>query len=203
MAAWGGITGGVGSGKSMVAADFCALGVPVLDADAESRRLTQTAGSDALEQIAAVFGSAAIDVSGCLNRAYMRERVFADIDARRRLENILHPLILDAIREQQAQYADVPYGVVEIPNLVEHPAFQKLVSRVLVVDCPEILRVKRVMQRSGLTEAAVRAIMAAQADDSERLRLADDVVSNTGSPEDLRQAVSRLHGVYLRLFQAA
>ena len=203
MAAWVGITGGIGSGKSMVAVDFCALGVPVLDADAESRRLTQTAGSDALRQIAAVFGSAAIDVSGCLNRAYMRERVFADIDARRRLENILHPLILDAIREQQAQYADVPYGVVEIPNLAEHPAFQKLVSRVLVVDCPEFLRVKRVMQRSGLTEAAVRAIMAAQADDSERLRLADDVVSNTGSPEDLRQAVLRLHGVYLRLFQAA
>lgn len=203
MAAWVGITGGIGSGKSMVAADFCALGVPVLDADAESRRLTQTAGSDALGQIAAAFGSAAIDVSGCLNRAYMRERVFSDIDARRRLENILHPLILDAIREQQAQYTDVPYGVVEIPNLAEHPAFQKLVSRVLVVDCPEFLRVKRVMQRSGLTEAAVRAIMAAQADDSERLRLADDVVSNTGSPEDLRQVVLRLHGVYLRLFQAA
>ena len=66
MAAWVGITGGIGSGKSMVAADFCALGVPVLDADAESRRLTQTAGSEALRQIAAAFGSAAIDVSGCL-----------------------------------------------------------------------------------------------------------------------------------------
>ena len=202
MTVWIGLTGGIGSGKSQVAADFSALGVPRIDADAISRQLTQTAGSVALQQIRQQFGDAALTVSGCLNRAYMREMVFADGQAKAQLEAILHPLIFAEIERQQKGF-QAAYGVVEIPTLVEHPIFQSIVARILLVTCPESVRVQRVMARNGLTEAAVRAIMASQASDKARLRVADDVIANTGSLQDLQQAVERQHRAYLALFQAA
>lgn len=202
MTVWIGLTGGIGSGKSQVAADFSALGVPRIDADAISRQLTQTAGSMALQQIRQQFGDAALTVSGCLNRAYMREMVFADEQAKAQLEAILHPLIFAEIERQQKGF-QTAYGVVEIPTLVEHPIFQSLVKRILLVTCPESVRVQRVMARNGLTEAAVRAIMASQASDEVRVRVADDVIANIGSLKDLQQAVERQHRAYLALFQAA
>lgn len=202
MTVWIGLTGGIGSGKSQVAADFSALGVPRIDADAISRQLTQTTGSMALQQIRHQFGDDVLTVSGCLNRAYMRERVFVDGQAKAQLEAILHPLIFAEIERQQQDF-QAAYGVVEIPTLVEHPIFQSLVERILVVTCPENIRVQRVMTRNGLTEATVRAIMATQASDEARLRVADDVIANTGSLQDLRQAVERQHRAYLALFQAA
>ena len=202
MTVWIGLTGGIGSGKSQVAADFSALGVPRIDADAISRQLTQTASNAALQQIREQFGDSALTISGCLNRGYMRERVFADVQAKAQLEAILHPLIFAEIERQQQDF-QAAYGVVEIPTLVEHPIFQSLVERILVVTCPENIRVQRVMPRNGLTEAAVRAIMASQASDEARLRVADDVIANTGNLQDLQQAVERQHRAYLALFQAA
>ena len=202
MTVWIGLTGGIGSGKSQVAADFSALGVPRIDADAISRQLTQTASNAALQQIREQFGDSALTISGCLNRGYMRERVFADKREKAKLEAILHPLIFAEIERQQKD-CQAAYGVVEIPTLVEHPIFQSLVARILVVTCPESVRVQRVMARNGLTEAAVRAIMATQASDEARLRVADDVIANTGSLQDLQQAVEMQHRAYLALFQAA
>ena len=202
MAVWIGLTGGIGSGKSQVAADFSALGVPRIDADAISRQLTQTASNAALQQIREQFGDGALTISGCLNRGYMRERVFADKREKAKLEAILHPLIFAEIERQQKGF-QAAYGVVEIPTLVEHPIFQSLVKRILLVTCPEPIRVQRVMARNGLTEAAVRAIMATQASDEARLRVADDVIANVGSLQDLQQAVERQHRAYLALFQAA
>ena len=107
MTAWVGLTGGIGSGKSKAAACFALLGVPVIDADAVSRTLTQTPDSEALRQIRQTFGDAVIDSAGCLNRAAMREYVFADEQARQRLETILHPLIYREIERQKA--ACTPY----------------------------------------------------------------------------------------------
>ena len=202
MTVWIGLTGGIGSGKSQVAADFSALGVPRIDADAISRQLTQTASNAALQQIREQFGDSALTISGCLNRGYMRERVFADKREKAKLEAILHPLIFAEIERQQQDF-QAAYGVVEIPTLVEHPIFQSLVARILVVTCPESVRVQRVMARNGLTEAAVRAIMASQASDEARLRVADDVIANTGNLQDLQQAVEWQHRAYLALFQAA
>ena len=202
MTVWIGLTGGIGSGKSQVAADFSALGVPRIDADAISRQLTQTADSVALQQIHQQFGENAIMLSGCLNRAYMRERVFADGQEKAKLEAILHPLIFAEIQQQQKDF-QAAYGVVEIPTLIEHPIFQSLVQRILVVTCPDNIRVQRVMARNGLTEAAVRAIMASQASDEVRVRVADDVIANIGSLKDLQQAVEWQHRAYLALFQAA
>ena len=155
-----------------------------------------------MQQIREQFGDSALTISGCLNRGYMRERVFADKREKAKLEAILHPLIFAEIERQQKDF-QAAYGVVEIPTLVEHPIFQSLVARILVVTCPESVRVQRVMARNGLTEAAVRAIMASQASDEARLRVADDVIANTGNLQDLQQAVERQHRAYLALFQAA
>ena len=198
MTAWVGLTGGIGSGKSQAAACFALLGVPVIDADAVSRTLTQTPDSEALRQIRQTFGDAVIDSAGCLNRVAMREYVFADEQARQRLEAILHPLIYREIERQKAACTAAPYGIIELPTLAEHPVFRRLVQRVLLVQCDEKTRVQRVMARNGLTEAAVRAIMQAQAGDEQRLALADDCLVNQGSPEDLSQAVQRQHGIYLQ-----
>ena len=198
MTAWGGLTGGIGSGKSQAAACFALLGVPVIDADAVSRILTQTPDSEALRQIRQTFGDAVIDSAGFLNRAAMREYVFADEQARQRLEAILHPLIYREIERQKAACTAAPYGIIELPTLAEHPVFRRLVQRVLLVQCDEKTRVQRVMARNGLTEAAVRAIMQAQAGDEQRLALADDCLVNQGSPEDLSQAVQRQHRIYLQ-----
>ena len=198
MTAWVGLTGGIGSGKSQAAACFALLGVPVIDADAVSRILTQTPDSEALRRIRQTFGDSVIDSAGCLNRATMREYVFADEQARQRLEAILHPLIYREIERQKAACTAAPYGIIELPTLAEHPVFRRLVQRVLLVQCDEKTRVQRVMARNGLTEAAVRAIMQAQAGDEQRLALADDCLVNQGSPEDLSQAVQRQHRIYLQ-----
>ena len=198
MTAWVGLTGGIGSGKSQAAACFALLGVPVIDADAVSRILTQTPDSEALRQIRQTFGDAVIDSAGFLNRAAMREYVFADEQARQRLEAILHPLIYREIERQKAACTAAPYGIIELPTLAEHPVFRRLVQRVLLVQCDEKTRVQRVMARNCLTEAAVRAIMQAQAGDEQRLALADDCLINQGSPEDLSQAVQRQHRIYLQ-----
>ncbi|RKW29098.1 MAG: dephospho-CoA kinase [Kingella sp. (in: b-proteobacteria)] len=198
MTAWVGLTGGIGSGKSQAAACFALLGVPVIDADAVSRILTQTPDSEALRRIRQTFGYSVIDSAGCLNRAAMREYVFADERARQRLEAILHPLIYREIERQKAACTAAPYGIIELPTLAEHPVFRRLVQRVLLVQCDEKTRVQRVMARNGLTEAAVRAIMQAQAGDEQRLALADDCLVNQGSPEDLSQAVQRQHRIYLQ-----
>ena len=198
MTAWVGLTGGIGSGKSQAAACFALLGVPVIDADAVSRILTQTPDSEALRRIRQTFGYSVIDSAGCLNRAAMREYVFADEQARQRLEAILHPLIYREIERQKAACTAAPYGIIELPTLAEHPIFRRLVQRVLLVQSDEKTRMQRVMARNGLTEAAVRAIMQAQAGDEQRLALADDCLVNQGSPEDLSQAVQRQHRIYLQ-----
>lgn len=200
MTAWIGLTGGIGSGKSQVAACFSLLGVPIIDADAIARSLTQTAGSPALQCIGEIFGKQMLDDAGCLNRTAMRECVFGDAGARIKLENILHPMIYADIQKMQAAYTDKIYGIIEIPTLTEHPIFQSLVSRILLVQSPEMVRIERVMKRNGLTEDAVRAIMRAQADDAQRLALADDVLDNAGSLHDLSQAVQTLHQQYLYQF---
>ncbi|MDK4544340.1 dephospho-CoA kinase [Kingella kingae] len=199
MTAWIGLTGGIGSGKSQVAACFALLGVPVIDADKVAKQLTQTPNSTAMQQIAAEFGTQVLDSAGCLDRAAMREIVFADTQARQRLEGILHPLILQDIQIAQAACTNAVYGVIEVPTLIEHPTFQQLVLRILAVGCDEKVRIERVMQRSGLTEAAVRAIMQAQASDSERLQYADDYLDNTSSLHDLRDAVEKLHQKYSQI----
>jgi dephospho-CoA kinase len=190
-----GLTGGIGSGKSSVAREFERLGVEVIDADALAHRLSAPGGA-AIEAIRATFGPEVIDASGALDRARMRGIVFADGDARRRLEAILHPLIR-AETERLARAARSPYVVLMIPLLVESGSPRERCDRVLVVDCPEEKQIERVMARSGLARTEVEAIMASQASRQARLAVADDVIDNAGAPSAIAPQVAVLHRRYL------
>ena len=196
MTIWIGLTGGIGSGKSQAAAEFSLLGVPVIDADAVSRSLTTENGL-ALPAIRQTFGDDVFDASGSLNRAALRTRVFRSDHDKQGLESLLHPLIIAEIeRQQQAEPAVTPYGVIDIPLLVEQPAFRRLVSRILVIDCAEEEQIRRVQLRSGLAKAEICQIIAAQASRRHRLQYADDVVGNHVGVAVLAEKLQRLHGYY-------
>ena len=203
MTTWIGLTGGIGSGKSQTAALFGELGVPLIDADTVNRTLTDTPNSPPLCAIRRRFGEQALDASGCMNRSYIRQTVFNDPQAKRDLEAILHPFIFTEIRSLKNQFTDFPYGIIEIAILAEQPVFRNLVERVLLVSANENVRIGRVMRRSGLTEAEVRAIIAAQAAESDRRSIADDVIDNNGSLKDLQETVFRQHQIYTRLYSPA
>ncbi|MES1981467.1 MAG: dephospho-CoA kinase [Pseudomonadota bacterium] len=192
-----GLTGGIGSGKSTVAALFEEYGVTIIDSDAISRRLTQPGGA-AIKMIRSTFGDDYIDSLGALDRPRMRQLVFADPMAKQRLEAILHPLIR-AEMLNQAGMNSTPYQMLMVPLLFETPGYPELVKRTLAVDCEETTQVTRTMQRSGLTEQEVRAIIAQQIARSERLRRADDIIHNDADLNSLRLQVAQLHQRYLAL----
>ena len=203
MTTWIGLTGGIGSGKSQTAALFGELGVPLIDADTVNRTLTDTPNSPPLCAIRRRFGEQALDASGRMNRPHIRQTVFNDPQAKRDLEAILHPFIFTEIRSLKNQFTDFPYGIIEIAILTEQPVFRNLVGRVLLVSADENVRIGRVMRRSGLTEAEVRAIIAAQAAESDRRSIADDIIDNNGSLKDLQETVFRQHQIYTRLYSPA
>ena len=192
-----GLTGGIGSGKSAAASRFAELGVPVIDTDVIAHELTRP-GRPALDAIRASFGDAVIAADGSLDRPVLRRRVFADAAARRRLEAILHPLVLHEVKARLAALS-APYSVAVIPLLVETGAYGSLLDRIAVVDCPEELQIARTVSRSGLTREEVGAVLAAQATRSARLAAADDVIVNTGTLAALRDEVDALHQRYLTL----
>ena len=191
-----GLTGGIGSGKSAAAADFAALGATVVDTDVIAHELTAKGGA-AMVAIEKLLGPEAVSGDGSMNRSKVRERVFADPAAKRKLEALLHPMI----REESARRiaaATGPYVVHVVPLLIESPDYRKRVDRVLVVDCPEETQVARARARAGLSENEVRAIMRTQATRAKRVAAADDVIDNAGSREALRKQVGALHQKYLQ-----
>jgi len=190
-----GLTGGIGSGKSAAAACFARLGVPVVDADEIAHALTGANGA-AMPAILMAFGEAARRDDGSMNRSYMREQVFSDTELRQRLEGILHPLILSE-SQRQLRAAQGPYALLVVPLLFEQPRYQAEVKRSLLIDCDETVQVARVQSRSGLTEQAVRAIMAAQMTRAQRQALADDVIDNSGTLAQLQLQVEAKHQYYL------
>jgi dephospho-CoA kinase len=189
-----GMTGGIGSGKTEVAKAFGALGVEVVDADAISHRLSMP-GEAGHAAIAAAFDHGILLPSGELDRGALRRRVFADPDARARLEAAVHPLIRRELQREMAAWRGV-YGVVVVPLLLERGGLAKQIDRVLVVDCPEDEQIRRVVARSGLSSAEVRAIMATQLDRSARLQGADDVLDNSGSADAIAPQVAELDRRY-------
>jgi dephospho-CoA kinase len=192
-----GLTGGIGSGKSVASGMFAELGAAVVDTDEISRALTAPGGA-AISPIRQSFGAEYIAADGGLDRARMRNLVFGDADAKRKLEGILHPRIRDRLRADVAT-ARQPYAIAVIPLLFETGVCLDLLQRVLVVDCEESEQIRRASARSGLSAQEVRAIMAAQLPRAERLPRADDVLVNDGSIDALRRQVARLHARYLDL----
>lgn len=193
------LTGGIASGKSTVADLFAALGVPVIDTDVIARQVVEPE-QPALAQIAATFGRDVLDADGRLDRRRMRERIFTDPDAKRRLEAILHPAIRIEM-ERQSMAAQGPYQVLVIPLLTEGGR-RDHVDRVLLVDVPEDLQIQRLMMRDGVTHEQAQSSLNAQATRAQRLALADDVVRNTGRVDDLRARVATLDRRYRELAAA-
>ncbi|HTN66079.1 MAG TPA: dephospho-CoA kinase [Burkholderiaceae bacterium] len=190
-----GLTGGIGSGKSMVADLFAQRGAAIIDTDQIAHQLTQADGA-AMAAIRAAFGAEFVSANGAMDRVKMRQRVFSDGAAKKQLEAILHPLIQSEC-ERAASSARGSYLIFVVPLLVESGRWSQRVARVLVVDCPEAMQVERVMRRNSLDAAQVQAIMAAQATRAARLAAADDVITNDGEPAALIPQVERLHALYL------
>jgi len=190
-----GLTGGIGSGKTTAADYFAEFGAEVIDTDLLSRELVEP-GQPALAEIVAAFGAEVLDGAGRLDRARLRERIFSDAAARRRLEQILHPRIRAAMLAR-AEQSTASYVIFVIPLLFE-TGQQDLVDRVLLIDVPEAVQRRRVAARDALDDAQIEQIMLAQTDRATRLRNADDVIRNDGSLDRLRAAVQSLHQQYLK-----
>lgn len=189
------LTGGVAAGKSAVARRFEALGVHVHDADVAAREVVAPRGP-ALAEIVSAFGAAMLDADGNLNRHAMRERVFADPAARRKLEGIIHPRVREWLRGRVATDRG-PYCILAIPLLAENRTEYGWVNRVLLVDAPETMQVERLMRRDGITPEAAEQMLAAQATRAQRLAVADDVIVNDGDESSLDAQVAALHARYL------
>ncbi|HEX7935767.1 MAG TPA: dephospho-CoA kinase [Paraburkholderia sp.] len=193
-----GLTGGIGSGKSTVADLFAAHGVPLVDTDVIAHRITAPHGI-AMSPIAAEFGNEFVAADGSLDRARMRSLVFSDDAARKRLENITHPLIRAETEREQSE-AKGPYVIVVVPLLVESGSWKNRVNRVLAVDCSVETQIARVMNRNGFGREQVLAIIARQATREARLAAADDVIVNDNAPASaLAAQVDAQHRAYLAL----
>ena len=195
-----GLTGGIASGKSTVAALFARLGIPVIDLDQVARDVVAP-GSPLLAEIFRRFGESLRQSDGTLDRRALRARVFADEARRRELEALLHPSIRARTDELLAT-ADGPYQIVVHPLLAENGARDRY-DRVLLVDCDPARQRERLAARDDADPALVEAMLAAQATRAQRLAVADDVIVNDAGPEDLQAQVAALHRRYLALAQSA
>jgi len=186
-----GLTGGIGSGKSTVAAMLVDHGAALIDTDAIARAIAQPHGA-AMPAIEAAFGADVVSADGGLDRARMREIVFSDIQAKQRLEAILHPLIGQEAERLASEAGGAPI-VFDIPLLVESKRWRQLVDRVLVVDANEATQLSRVVARSGWKAEAVQAVIAQQASRAARRAAADAVIFNEAlSMESLAREVQQL-----------
>ena len=192
-----GLTGGIGCCKTEAARIFARLGVPVVDVDLIAHQLTQP-GEETYAEIVDIFGKEYLLEDGNLNRGKLRDRVFTDTAARKDLEAILHPAIHDRALSELEANKDAPYQVLAISLLFENQRYKEVVTRSLVMDCDEQLQIERTMKRSGLTEEIVRGIMAAQVSRAIRLKMADDIIVNEGSLEELTQKTEEMHKKYMQ-----
>lgn len=190
-----GLTGGIGSGKSLARETFESLGVPVIDADEISRRLTAP-GGPCLDAVRRAFGEHLIDTAGALRRDALRRVVFSDEAKKKRLEEILHPAVRKEIQTALASL-HAPYCVVSVPLLIES-GFSDLVDVTVVLDCPQPLQIERVGKRSGLSRAETLAIIEKQAPREQRLAAADVVIDNSADKGALKKRLESLHAALMR-----
>ncbi len=195
-----GLTGGIGSGKSAIAERLASYGASIVDSDLIAHQITSTGGL-AIEPIAERFGSEFIQTDGALDRKKMRVLVFEDLQSRKALEAITHPLIRAKAIEQArlAIERQALYIVFVVPLLLESSEWFQFIDHVVVADCSEAIQIQRVMERNGLTRQEVESILQAQATRAERLAQADTVIENMGSLEDLAEQVRLLHQKILQI----
>ena len=188
------LTGGIASGKSEVERRFATRGVEIIDADLVAREVIAV-GTRGLEEIVNAFGVDVLGADGALDRKAMRERVFADPGARVRLESIIHPRVRDTLQKRATRVTG-PYGMLVIPLFVESGEYQ-WVDRVLVVDVPRTVQIKRLLARDGITPELAESMLNAQASREQRLAIADDVIDNNADLTLLDDRVEILHRRYL------
>jgi dephospho-CoA kinase len=191
-----GLTGGIGSGKTVVSDLFAKLGIAIIDTDLISRQVV-TPQQPAWQQIVEHFGKEILLANQTLDRRLLRDKIFANAADRQWLETLLHPLIR-AEMNQQIQQAQSSYLIAVIPLLTETGP-NPLIDRILVVDAPEQLQINRTVQRDQTSKEAVSAIMTQQTPRQIRLSYADDVLENSGDLAQLRTAVEALHQKYLQI----
>lgn len=194
------LTGGIGSGKSEAANIFAGLGVPIVDTDVIAHTLTAP-NQAAIAPIQQVFGANFIQADGALNRTKMRQHVFANPEEKVKLEQIMHPLIRQQVKIEVTKNkliiheagSLIHYQMVVIPLLFESSDYQTFADINVVVDCDPALQMQRAMARSQLTESAVLSIMNAQIAREKRLELADEVIKNEGTINELTAKINNLH----------
>ena len=185
-----GLTGGIGSGKTAVSDTFEELGIKVVDADLASRVVVEK-GRPCLAKIAEHFGEDILTENGELNRAKLREIIFKSDEEKNWLESLLHPAIAQQIREE-LESSDSPYTILVSPLLLETNQ-KEFCNKVLVVDVPVETQISRTLTRDGVSEEQVKSIINSQISREKRLDMADEVIVNDGSLEDLQAAVRDLH----------
>jgi len=190
-----GLTGGIASGKTTVSQLFAKLGTPIIDADVIAHQLVEP-GQPALNNIRKIFGPEIIDHEGQLNRAKLRQKIFADTEKRQQLEAILHPRIKKIMQTTAAQTQSSSYCILSIPLLLETQQ-KELVDRILVVDCLPELQHQRLQQRDKLSDEEIERIVNAQASREARLAIADDVIYNNSNFDNLQKQVFTLHNRFL------
>ena len=191
-----GLTGGIGCGKSTVSRFFTQLNVPVIDADELAHQVVAI-GQPALKLIEQQFGAVSLCADGSLNRESLRDLVFSDPSQKQKLEAIIHPLVYQMIREQVA-LLNAPYCLISIPLLFETHKTD-FVDRILVIDCPVELQIKRVVERDHLTVERVQSIIDSQVSRAVRTEQADDIIDNTKTDTELAMQIEKLHNLYLSL----
>ncbi|ODS23320.1 dephospho-CoA kinase [Candidatus Endobugula sertula] len=194
-----GLTGGIGSGKSAATDYFASLGIEIVDADKISREVVAQ-GSPTLQKIGQHFGQQMLTEDNTLNRALLREHIFANVEAKQWLENLLHPLIREIII-QRSKNIRSPYGILVSPLLFETQQDQ-LVDRTLVIDSSEKLQQQRAQQRDGVSKEQIEKMMASQLSRQERNQRADDVIKNNGGLEDFHRALGDYHRGILNKMKA-
>lgn len=190
------LTGGIGSGKSTIANAFAHYGVEIIDADVIAREVVEP-GTPALQAIVQRYGDGMLNPDGTLFRAGLRDLIFRSPDEKAWLNQLLHPLINARTRQLKAQ-ATSPYVLWVVPLLVEN-GLQQQADRVLVIDVDEETQIARTLKRDRISPEQAKNILAAQATRQQRLAVADDVINNSGAPEEALPYVARLHQRYLAL----
>ena len=195
-----GLTGGMGSGKTAVSNIFSRLGIDIVDADLITRDLCQI-GKPAYIEILKQFGNNILSENQTLNRARLREVIFNNEEKKRQLEGILHPLVRQSIY-CKLNHTQSPYCIAVIPLLVEANQYDYL-DRVCVVEAEESTRLQRCLARDNSNIDTIQKIFKSQITDMERIKVADDVIDNNGSLQQLEQNVIRLHQKYLNMIHEA
>lgn len=190
-----GLTGGIGCGKSEVSRLFSELGVPIVDVDVISHQLTAK-GQSTLQAIANQLGTIVLNKDGSLNRERLREIVFNNTEARYALEAIMHPAIYEEAMIELNRNKAIPYQILVVPLLFESTRYQKLINHSLVVDCDSATQIDRASKRDGSSKSQIEKIIAAQIPRETRNQLADDIITNNGSLDDLKEKVIQLNDKY-------